>query len=123
MVEDEPAVRKILCRHLQDAGHRVQEVATGDDAYSLLLGGYRPDLVLTDVVMPGALQGPSLAAQARQLDDSIRFIFVSGYANDSGAQRSTIPLGATQLMKPISRAQLLEAVTQELSPNGEDRLS
>jgi nitrogen-specific signal transduction histidine kinase/CheY-like chemotaxis protein len=79
LVEDQEAVRDFLRTVLEESGFRVVTAADGAAALDLLRGGCRPDILLTDIVMPG-LGGPAIAAQARDLIPGLRVVFVSGYA-------------------------------------------
>ncbi len=83
VVEDEAEVRQILVQALSGLGYRVYEAADGLDALSLLRsadGGI--DLVLTDVVMP-RMGGMELCQAARAITPGIRFLFSSGYTEDT----------------------------------------
>jgi PAS domain S-box-containing protein len=83
VVEDEVEVRQILVQALTGFGYRVYEAADGIDALSLLRGeDGRIELVLTDVVMP-RMGGMELCQAARAITPGIRFLFSSGYTEDS----------------------------------------
>ncbi len=115
VVEDEDDVRKVVATQLRTLGYRVIEASSGDLAMTLLASGCRPALLLSDVVLPGQLQGPALAAKARKMIDGLRVLYLSGYP--TGQENSPISGPAsqdTQLMKPISRAQLARAVKAAL---------
>lgn len=82
LVEDETLVRELLAEVLSDAGHQVAEAGTGDEAAGLIKapGGF--DLVLTDIEMPGRLDGVAVARRARVLRPDVPVVFVSGYAEE-----------------------------------------
>ena len=83
VVEDEAEVRQILVQALSGFGYRVYEAADGMDALSLLrTGDCAIDLVLTDVVMP-RMGGMELCQAARAITPGIRFLFSSGYTEDT----------------------------------------
>ena len=83
VVEDEAEVRQILVQALSSFGYRVYEAADGVDALSLLRGdSLSVDLVLTDVVMP-RMGGMELCQAARAIRPGVRFLFSSGYTEDS----------------------------------------
>jgi PAS domain S-box-containing protein len=83
VVEDETEVRRILVQALTGFGYRVYEAADGIDALSLLRNeDGRIELVLTDVVMP-RMGGMGLCQAARAITPGIRFLFSSGYTEDS----------------------------------------
>ena len=65
VAEDEEQVREVLARTLKRAGYRVIEASSGDEAFSIFCSGSDVDLLLTDIVMPGDLQGTTLAQKLR----------------------------------------------------------
>lgn len=113
VVEDGDDVRKVVVTQLRALGYRVTEAGSGDLAMSLLEAGDRPDLLLTDVVLSGSLQGPTLVAEARKLIPDLRVLYVSGYPDD--AQNTGETGHDTRLMKPVGRAQLARAVKTVLA--------
>ncbi|HVN75316.1 MAG TPA: PAS domain S-box protein [Thermoanaerobaculaceae bacterium] len=82
VVEDEPEVRQILVEALAGLGYQVREAADGVDALAMLQKGLPADLVLTDVVMP-RMGGMELCSAARALVPELKFLFSSGYTEDS----------------------------------------
>jgi CheY-like chemotaxis protein len=83
VVEDDRDVREIATVVLEEAGYRVLEAESGDDAYRLLLA--HPDLpvdaLFTDIVMPGRLDGIDIANAARELRPGLRVLYATGFAN------------------------------------------
>jgi signal transduction histidine kinase/CheY-like chemotaxis protein len=118
LVEDEDLLRKVLTSRLEKAGYGVTNCATGDEALMLLQTGFKPDLLISDIVMPGRIQGIALAESARQIDAGIDIILISGYPQeaatlgDASVQRETI------LTKPVSAADLMRAITEKLGIGG-----
>ena len=82
VVEDEPEVRQVLVEALTGLGYEVQEAADGAVALEMLRRGLAADLVLTDVVMP-RMGGMELCEAARAAAPDLRFLFSSGYAEDT----------------------------------------
>jgi PAS domain S-box-containing protein len=80
LVEDNPDVRHFAARALDMHGYRVVEAHDGQTALELLRGE-QPDLLLTDIVMPG-MNGRELAARASEMRPGLRTLFMSGYAGD-----------------------------------------
>lgn len=115
VVEDEPLVRLILTEILSEAGYRVIEAANADEA--LLLLDARPDtrLMITDVRMPGSLDGFALARLAVRRWPGIGVIVTSGHAlPDEG----DLPARAAFLSKPWQPAALIEQVQRQLAETG-----
>lgn len=112
VVEDEPLVRIVAAEALHDIGIEVIEAPTGDAALALLREGLRPDLLVTDVKMPGQVDGLGLAREARRLQPGLAVVAVSGYAVYSGTDL-TLDGAATFLPKPYSAA-ALQALARNL---------
>ena len=110
LVEDRPEVMLVLERILVSAGYDVRTAMNGDAGFELFEADPELDLVVTDIVMPGRLQGPAFAQACRRLKPEMPFIFLSGYAPDSTAQDEALQDGDPRLMKPISRDDLLAAI-------------
>ncbi|WP_298917992.1 ATP-binding protein [uncultured Roseobacter sp.] len=110
VVEDEPDVRKVLVRQLRGMGLRISQAESGDDAFKMIENGHRPDILLTDIVMPGTLQGPALAAEARAVIDGLRVIYVSGYPNEAAIHGNGVNQNDVQLVKPVDTKTLTNAV-------------
>jgi len=114
VVEDDDTVRGLVCRVLEQHGYAVLEACDGEAALALLeRGETRPDLLLTDTVMP-SMSGPELAAKAAGLDRwDARVLFMSGYAPE--ALQRLGGFGSDALVqKPFSPADLLAAVREAL---------
>ncbi|WP_375459905.1 cell cycle histidine kinase CckA [uncultured Enterovirga sp.] len=114
LVEDEDAVRAVNTRALTARGYTVLEAASGIEAMQIMEGRDRPvDLVVSDVVMP-EMDGPTLLGELRKRHPEIKFVFVSGYAEDAFAKH--LPEGETFnfLPKPFSLKQLVETVKQAI---------
>src|SRR3546814_11748473 len=76
--EDDASMREFLAKALRNAGHHVVAVGDGLDAMDSL-DGFRADLLLADVVMPG-LDGIELARRAAKLQPGIKVMFFTGFA-------------------------------------------
>ncbi len=84
VVEDNPILRFALAHELAQAGYRVREAASADEAETLLGLGTPIDLVVTDIEMPGARDGLALAKIARAFHPHIGIIVVSGIMPKTG---------------------------------------
>lgn len=115
VVEDDPGVARILHRILGDAGYSITAAPSGDEGLENFRKAANPfDLVITDIVLPGSLQGPGLADAIRQDAPSIPIIFVTGFSDQAIPQEDGPSQNAKQLMKPVRRTELLGAVTKAL---------
>ncbi len=115
LAEDQPEVMAVLKRTLVSAGYDVTTAVTGDIAFELFKADPEFDMVLTDIVMPGRLQGPDLAKECRLLRPQTPFVFLSGYASEATAHGNGLSPGDIRLMKPVSRKGLLETVEAGLN--------
>jgi CheY-like chemotaxis protein len=111
VVEDDCLVRELALTVLEEAGYRVLEAASGDDAHRLLLAhpDLRVDVLFTDVVMPGQLDGIDLANAARALRPGLHVLFATGFANLARDNRDSEMRGAV-LRKPYRAGELCRAV-------------
>lgn len=114
LVEDEEAVRRGGKRMLEARGYEVHEAGTGVEALEILteLEG-KVDIVVSDVVMP-EMDGPTLLTELRKDYPDMKFIFVSGYAEDAFAKNLPADAKFGFLAKPFSLKQLATSVREML---------
>lgn len=105
LVEDDPNVRQWLRRELLELGFSVIEAVNGEEALPLIDHTPGIGLLLTDVVMPGEIDGVALARHARRMTDIPRIVLMSGFM--SGYQ---VPVDLPLLNKPFTRAELLSVL-------------
>jgi CheY-like chemotaxis protein len=109
LVEDEAPLRALVERLCREAGMEVSAVADADAALALLRYGVPVDLLLSDIRMPGRLDGHALAAEARALRPGLPAVLMTGF-DDSAAGDVVVP----QLRKPFTRRELLDALAAAL---------
>ena len=80
----------------------------------LMNDGLTVDLLFTDVVMPGGMNGKQLADAAKSLQPGIRVLFTSGYAEDAIVHQGRLDLGVDLLGKPYRRAELMSKIREVL---------
>ncbi|MEO8243318.1 MAG: PAS domain-containing protein [bacterium] len=114
LVEDEAAVRKVMKARLQIEGYSVVEAENAAVALRAFEAESPFDLILTDVVMPGDLQGPGLVKAIRSLEPSIKAIFMSGYPNEAAIHGNGLRVEDVKLMKPVTKEDLLRALKRVL---------
>ncbi|KQV81653.1 PAS domain-containing sensor histidine kinase [Rhizobium sp. Root1220] len=114
LVEDEEAVRRGGKRMLETRGYTVHEAGSGVEALEIMaeLDG-KVDIVVSDVVMP-EMDGPSLLRELRKTYPDLKFIFVSGYAEDAFARNLPPESKFGFLPKPFSLKQLAVVVKETL---------
>jgi CheY-like chemotaxis protein len=116
VVEDDRDVRELAVTLLEGTEYRVLEAASADDAYRLLLANpeLRIDLLFTDVVMPGTLDGIDLADRARSLQPTLKVLYATGFANLVRDRRDA-KLHGRVLNKPYRPSELRRAIGALLS--------
>src|SRR5579884_1005899 len=119
VVEDDPDVRELAVALLEAFGYRILEASTADEAYRMLAGhpDLHIDLLYTDVVMPGELDGIDLAERAKALRPDMKILYATGFANLVRDRRDAALEGRV-LSKPYRAGQLRQEV-QTLLEEGE----
>ena len=110
LVEDDPAVRKLLRRELLDAGYSVVEAENAAEAIELIDHTHHVALLLTDVVMPGERDGLDVVSHALSVGTIPQIVLMSGYL-----PARSLPEGVPFLQKPFTRAQLLQLLHEDES--------
>lgn len=107
MTEVDPQVRQSVAGQLRRLGYRVVEAADGAMALATLDSMSSPvDLMLTDAIMPGRVQGRALAEAVRKRWPQVRIVFMSGYAEEVIAHDGRLDDGVLPLNKPFRRRDL-----------------
>jgi CheY-like chemotaxis protein len=109
LVEDEEPVRRAMARMLERAGFRVHQATSGLDAIARFLDTCVPDVLVTDVIMPGGLSGQDVADRFRTRHPDLAVVFVSGYAPDLLTRRGLQPTSVRMLAKPFTERDLCAA--------------
>ncbi len=118
VVEDEPALLRVMQRTLESRGYEVHVAASPAAARAWLAEHPRgPDLLLTDVVMPGG-SGPELAAELHRALPGLPTLFISGYADEATLRYGLDQENATLLSKPFSPDALAARVRAVLDQAG-----
>jgi len=110
LVDDEPAVREVVRRHLEGSGYTVLAASGGEEALRLC-AEWRDDIdvIVTDIIMPGT-HGPELAAQVQSLRPDIGVVFMSGYAEEAVGQGGEIGVHGEFLAKPFTVGAIVAAI-------------
>lgn len=109
LVDDERAILDLAAVVLREAGFTVMTAISADIALIFLEQGLRFRILITDVVLPGMLDGFALAHKAREIIPSIQVIYATGFAGVARVRAVGSPYG-TVLMKPWHGTQLVELV-------------
>ena len=117
-VEDHPQLRAQTEARLAGMGLSVVAAADGRAALVVLDRGERFDLLFTDVVMPGGIDGIRLAEAARRHLPDIRILYTTGYADDERLRDAAKAPGAALLRKPFTKSALQERLQILLGGKG-----
>ena len=113
LVEDEDMVRAVAERALARQGYSVLTAENGEAALDLIAATGRPDLLVSDVVMPG-MDGPTMVRRVRERYPDLPILFMSGYAEEQ-LRRSIDLDNVAFLPKPFSVQQLADAAREALA--------
>ncbi|AJA61227.1 MULTISPECIES: ATP-binding protein [Bradyrhizobium] len=113
-VEDDRDVRQYVTVQLESLGYKVISAANATEALALVAEGTPFDLLFTDIVMAGGVNGRELAEQMVAARPSLRVLFTSGYAYDSLHAQGRATMGAPLLAKPYRKAELARMLRRSL---------
>jgi PAS domain S-box-containing protein len=115
VVEDDPLVQDFVLVQLQGLGYRTVSAATGTAALALVESGQAFDLVFTDVIMPGGMNGKELAEAILRLRPGTRVLYTSGYTDNAIIEHGRLDHGALLLSKPYRRSELAQMIHRALA--------
>ncbi len=115
VVEDNEGVRLTVVELLQQSGYTVLTAEDGDRAMQALQGGLLPDLIFTDVVMPGRVKSTDLADWARAQNPPVGVLFTSGHTRDILSSNHLLSPDIHLLSKPYSPEALTQRVRSVLT--------
>ena len=113
LAEDDESLRKFLAQALVKAGHDVTDFGDGGDAFECLKG-FRFDLLLTDIVMPG-MDGIELAKRGAELNETLKIMFITGFAAVALHPSSNAPKQAKVLSKPFHLREIVAEVDRMIA--------
>jgi len=116
VLEDDEALRKVVVRTLESLGYRTAVAGTAAEAHRVIDGltDGPPNLVLTDIVLPGGVSGAEFAAELREKNPNLPLLLMSGYSEDFREEISGLGEGVELLAKPFGREVLSKAVARAL---------
>ncbi|MBL0931483.1 MAG: response regulator, partial [Alphaproteobacteria bacterium] len=118
VVDDNSDICKLVATQLRSLGYDVQVAGDGPQALARLAEGPTPAALLTDIMMPGNMDGTAIAAEARKRHPALPVVYMSGYAEGGESRDRIVADGAAFLQKPFSKAQLADVIAGALDPRG-----
>jgi signal transduction histidine kinase/ActR/RegA family two-component response regulator len=118
IVDDEPTVRMLVTDSLGDLGYACLEAGDGATGLKVLESDVPVDLLITDVGLPGGLNGRQVADAARELRPGLKVLFITGYAENAVLNHGHIEPGMEVLTKPFAIEELATRVQRLLGEAG-----
>jgi PAS domain S-box-containing protein len=120
VVEDDPDVRRLSSEALSEIGYRVAEAGDGPTALAILKDSAEIDLLFTDLVLPGGMDGIALAEQARAMCPKIKILYTTGYSYNAAKRHNGFDEGTDVLAKPYRKTELIRKVREILGHDQEN---
>ncbi|HVU48897.1 MAG TPA: PAS domain S-box protein [Terracidiphilus sp.] len=114
LVEDEPGLLELADIFLSELGYTVIRAVDGASALAAVETAGKIDLMVTDIIMPGNMNGIELARRVRELRPGIRIIYTSGFPAEALAERSGKIEGGPLLHKPYQRSEFADIVRKSV---------
>jgi PAS domain S-box-containing protein len=114
VVDDEPDLLEIAHTYLTEMGYSALRADNAASALNTLAIYKEIDLMITDIIMPGGMNGAELAREARELNPKLKVIYSSGYPSDALVERSGTKVDGPLLRKPYQRAEFAAIIQRAL---------
>jgi PAS domain S-box-containing protein len=110
VVDDEPSVRMLVTEVLEELGYAAIEAADSVSGLKVLQSDVRIDLLVTDVGLPGGMNGRQMADAARQKRPKLKVLFITGYAENAAISNGHLEPGMHVLTKPFAMEKLASRI-------------
>ena len=110
VIDDEPAVRMLIIEVLEDLGYTALQEADGASGLQVLQSNQQIDLLVTDVGLPGGINGRQVADAGRSLRPDLKVLFITGYVHDATLWEEQLEPGMHLLTKPFSMSALTQRI-------------
>lgn len=119
VIDDEPTVRMLVGEVLAEGGYATIEASDGPSGLRILESDTRIDLLITDVGLPGGLNGRQVADAARILRPELKVLFITGYAENSAIRQGQLDRDMSIMTKPFQLDALAIKIREILRVNGD----
>jgi PAS domain S-box-containing protein len=116
VIDDEPSVRMLVVDVLKEVGYRTLEAADGPQGYEILQSSGDIDLLITDVGLPGGMNGRQVADAARVMRPNLSVLFITGYAESALLDETQLGPDTQIITKPFQIGALVAKVRSLLEP-------
>jgi CheY-like chemotaxis protein len=110
VIDDEPLVRMLVTDVLTELGYAAIEAVDGSAGMKILRSAVRIDLLITDIGLPGGMDGGQVAEAARKLRPAVKVLFITGFAEKAVLSHGHIEAGMSVLTKPFAMEALASRV-------------
>jgi CheY-like chemotaxis protein len=117
IVEDDTLVHNYVVTQLRGLGYRTLSASNASEALAIVDSGESIDLLFTDLVMPGPIDGRRLAIEASNRRPSLKVLYTSGYAENARIHDGRLDADALLLAKPYRKADLARMIRAALAPD------
>ena len=118
VIDDEETVRMLIVEVLEDAGYNVLQADDGPGGLKILESAARVDLLVTDVGLPGGMNGRQVADAARVRRPDLKVLFITGFAENAAVGNGYLEPDMEVLTKPFVMAQLASTVSEMVEGRG-----
>jgi PAS domain S-box-containing protein len=115
IVEDDALVRQYVVTQIKSLGYAALEAANAAEALSIIDADDNIDLLFTDVIMPGAMNGRQLADEASRRRPDLKTLFTSGYTENAIVHHGRLDSGVLLLVKPYRKSELAKMLRMALA--------
>lgn len=112
IIDDDPTIRTLVAEALNDTGYSVIEAADGPAGLRILDSNTRIDLLITDVGLPGGINGRQVADAARGGRPGLKTLFITGYAENAVIGKRRLDPGMHVITKPFQIEALIRRVRE-----------
>ncbi|MCJ2069604.1 PAS domain-containing protein [Methylobacterium sp. J-030] len=120
VVDDEPSVRMLITDILEDLGYLAIEAGDSAAGLKVLQSDVRIDLLVTDVGLPGGMNGRQMADAAHSHRPGLKVLFITGYAENAILGNGTLPPGMAVLTKPFAMDAMATRIRSLIEADKED---
>ena len=115
VVEDDRLVRSYVLTQLRSLGYVTLEAANASEALNIVKAGNAFDLLFTDVIMPGAMNGRQLADEVQKIKPGLKVLYTSGYTEDAIIHHGRLDSGVLLLAKPYRKSEMAVMIRTALA--------
>jgi CheY-like chemotaxis protein len=117
VVEDDALVRKYVTAQLQSLGYSTLEAGNAAEALAIADGTAPFELLFTDIIMPGSMNGRELADEVARRRSALKVLFTSGYTENALLEHGRLPSEVLLLAKPYRKSELARMLRRALEAN------